>query len=132
VEAGPSYIAAAIAWIIVGVAALSTLASAVIALSLSRIDGRRDEYTLISIGAKPRTQRLIAFWQALVVAGLGCVIGGALALVPALAFANTILFAPPWGALTTSVLRVPVVIAVVALALRRSPRTVSPDRSLVG
>jgi hypothetical protein len=134
VEMGPTRFAAAIDWIIVAVAALSTLASAVIALSLSRIDGRRDEYTLISVGAKPRTQRLIAFWQALVVAGLGSVIGGAFALVPtaALAFANTILFAPPWAALTTSVLGVPVVIAVVALALRRSPRTVSPDRSLVG
>jgi hypothetical protein len=134
VETGPSQAAGGIAWIIVAIAALSTLASAVIALSLSRIDGRRDEYTLVAVGAKPRTQRLIAFWQALLIAVFGSLIGGAFALIPsaALAYAGSILFAPPWPALVTSVLGVPVLIAVVALLMRRAPKSVLPDRTQVG
>jgi hypothetical protein len=134
IEMGPSQVAGGIAWIIVGVAALSTLASAVIALSLSRIDGRRDEYTLVAIGAKPRTQRLIAFWQALLIAAFGSVIGAAFALVPAaaLAYTHTILFVPPWSALVTSVLGVPIVIALVASLVRRAPRSAAPDRTQVG
>lgn len=129
-EIGPSHTANGIAWGIVGVAALSMLASAVIALSLARIDGRRDEATLVSVGARPRTQRLLAFWQALVIAALGSVLGGLFGLVPiaALAGAKAIDFAPPWTALVTIVLGLPLLIALIAAAARRVPRTVIPDR----
>jgi hypothetical protein len=134
VETGPSQFAGGLAWIIVAIAALSTLASAVIALSLSRIDGRRDEQTLVAVGARPRTQRLIAFWQALLIAVFGSVIGGAFALIPsaALAFGGGTLFVPPWPALVTSVLGVPIVIALVAALVRRPPKAVAPDRTQVG
>jgi hypothetical protein len=133
-EQGPAHFAGDAAWIVLGVAGLLTLAASVIALGLARIDARRDELTLGAVGAPPRTLRGIAFWQALVLAGLGSLIGGAFALVPAaaMAVAGMVAFAPPWPQLVASVVVVPLVIAVVTGLTRRARRQSFVDRTAIG
>lgn len=126
-EGGPPQFAGGAAWIFTGIAALITLAASAVALGLARADARRDDEVLDAIGAPPRLQRGVAFWQAIVVAGIGTVLGAAIGLLPNLALtlpslvgvANDIprdaapfwAFAPPWAQLALLVLALPLVIA---------------------
>jgi hypothetical protein len=134
IEQGPAHFAGGMAWIVLAVAGLLTLAASVIALGLARVDGRRDELTLGAVGAPPRSLRGIAFWQALVLAGLGSLIGGVFALVPAYAMsiAGTMAFAPPWLQLAAAVVAVPLGIAAVTALTRRTPRWAIVDRAAIG
>jgi hypothetical protein len=134
VENGPQRFAGTVGWIVLGVAGLITLGASVVALGLARNDARPDELTLGAVGAPPRTLRGIAFWQALVLAGLGSIVGGAFALVPAYAMSlsGQMAFAPPWLQLGATAVGVPLMIAVVTALTRRVRRPAFVDRTAIG
>jgi hypothetical protein len=126
-EAGPPQMAEGFAWAMLGLTALITFASAAVAIGLARADGRRDEEVLDAIGAPPRLRRAVAFWQAIVVAGIGTLLGAAVGVLPVLALALATQlaaaqggwtgggplqdFAPPWLQLGLTVVGVPLAIA---------------------
>lgn len=134
VETGPAQYAGVFAWLILAVAGLITLGASVIALGLARIDGRRDEFIVGAIGAPPATLRGIVFWQSLVLAGLGSVIGAAVALVPAYALSlslTTPAFAPPWIPLAATAIGVPLLIAGMTAITRRTRRPLLLGRNAI-
>jgi hypothetical protein len=126
-EAGPPQYAAGFAWAMLGLTALITFASASVAIGLARADGRRDDEVLDAVGAPPRLRRSVAFWQAVVVAGIGTLLGAAVGVLPVLALALATQlaeglggwtgggplqdFAPPWLQLGLTVVGVPLAIA---------------------
>lgn len=108
-EMGPPNPGAPLVWGLLGLAGLIALASSAIAIGLARFDGRQDDATLSALGAGRVVRRSFAFWQAIIIAGIGSLLGAATGLVPALALGATGLpFVPPW---------IPIGIAVVALPL---------------
>lgn len=128
VETGPPRFAALWSWPLLAVTTLIALVSAAVALALARADARRDDEVLVAVGAPPRLQRAFGFWQAIVITGLGSVIGVALGLVPAAALsvhgvdgsAGYVPFVPPWLLLGLTAIGIPLVIAGGSwLALRR-------------
>jgi hypothetical protein len=124
-EAGPSRGGDGFGWAALGLTALISFAAASVAIGLARADGRRDEEVLDAIGAPPRLRRGVAFWQAIVIAGIGTVLGAAVGLLPVLALhLATVLgppeavatgpmpdFAPPWLQLGLTMVGVPLAIA---------------------
>jgi ABC-type lipoprotein release transport system permease subunit len=120
VETGPQSFAAPWAWALLGLTALIALASAAIAIGLARADGQRDDAVLTSLGAAPRVRREFGFWQAIVIAGVGSVIGVLLGLVPSLALSlpqdsaghSMQAFAPPWLQLALTAVVLPATIAI--------------------
>ncbi len=133
VERGPAQTAGAFSWAIVGLAALIAIGAAAVAIGLARADGRRDQETLAAIGSGSRVARGFGFWQALLLAGTGAVLGAAIGLVPAIALtlpgAST-LFSAPWPAIVGAATVMPLAIACGAwlLATGRTPR---PRRSAI-
>ena len=135
-EAGPPQ-TTAVGWAALGVTALISFAAASVAIGLARADGRRDEEVLDAIGAPPRLRRGVAFWQAIVIAGIGTVLGAAVGLLPVLALhLATVLgpadavangpmpdFAPPWLQLGLTVVGVPLAIALGSWATATRRRT---------
>jgi cell division protein FtsX len=119
VETGPSFFAEQWAWILFGVTSLLALGAATIAISLARADGRRDDEVLDAVGASPRVRRSFGFWQGIIIAGLGAVIGVGLGLVPAFALGfqgsgsgpAMLPFAPPWLQLCMMAFGTPLLIA---------------------
>jgi hypothetical protein len=113
------------AWVALGLTALISFAAASVAIGLARADGRRDEEVLDAIGAPPRLRRGVAFWQAIVIAGIGTLLGAVVGMLPVLALhLATILspvgldangpmpdFAAPWLQLSLTVVGVPLLIA---------------------
>jgi putative ABC transport system permease protein len=67
------------------IAAFVTLGAAAIATGLAVADGEADLQTLAAVGAPPRVRRVLAGSQATVTATLGAVLGSATGLVPAVA-----------------------------------------------
>ena len=134
VETGPTKYAGVFAWLILAVAGLITLGASVIALGLARIDGRRDEFIVGAVGAPPSTMRGIVFWQSLVLAGLGSLIGAAFALVPSYALSLSLptpAFAPPWLPLAATAIGVPLLIAVMTAITRRTRRPLLLGRNAI-
>ena len=78
IEKGPRPFSALVAWILLGVSALIAIGASAVAIGLARFDGRKDDATLDSLGAGPRTRRSFAFWQSLILVGLGAILGSAL------------------------------------------------------
>ncbi|MGN0065804.1 MAG: FtsX-like permease family protein, partial [Nocardioides sp.] len=70
-----------------GVGALLMLAGTLTATFLALGDARPDLATLAAVGAAPRTRRQVGAWYALVLAGIGTVMGVAVGFVPGLAMA---------------------------------------------
>lgn len=120
----PPAFAGPAAWLLVAIAALIMIASSSVAIGLSRSDARRDDEVLDAIGSPPRLRRAIAFWQAIVVAGIGAIAGTAIALVPNLVLslqyasddnADVLLpLAPPWLQLGVTAVGVPLLIAILS------------------
>jgi hypothetical protein len=124
-EAGPTRSGDSFGWAALGLTALISFAAASVAIGLARADGRRDEEVLDAIGAPRRLRRGVAFWQAIVIAGIGGLLGASVGLLPVLALhLATILgppeavatgpmpdFAPPWLQLGLTVVGVPLAIA---------------------
>jgi len=127
IENGPTPWGELIAWGLLALTALMTIAAAAIAIGLARFDGRADDATLASIGAPNSTRRRFAFWQALVICSLGSVLGGALGILPAVAMGlpgGPLPFNPPWMQITLVALALPIVIATGSWLLTgRRPKT---------
>lgn len=113
VERGPQESAAVWMWGLLGLAALIAIASSAVAIGLARFDGRQDDATLSALGARRLVRKSFAFWQAIVIAGVGTLVGAAMGLVPALALSANpaIPFAAPWLQIGITVVALPLVIA---------------------
>lgn len=119
VETGPTLFAAEWSWALLVLTTIIVLGASSIALALARADGRRDGDVLVAVGAAPRVQRAFGFWQGIVIAGVGAVIGVVLGLVPAFALGlrtagmstSYIPFSPPWLQLGLTAVAMPLLIA---------------------
>lgn len=139
VESGPEVFGATWAWALLGLTALIALASATIAIGLARADGQRDDAVLTSLGASPRVRRAFGFWQAIVIAGVGSVIGVLLGLVPPLALSlphdsaghSMQAFAPPWLQLALTAVVLPAIIAIGSWLTARGTRVRFTSRSAI-
>jgi putative ABC transport system permease protein len=100
-------------WAVVGLTSLIAIASAAVAIGLARFDGRQDDSILASLGANRLVRRGFAFWQALVITGVGAVFGAALGVLPALALSANpgIPFDPPWLEIAVTAAVLPLAIA---------------------
>lgn len=113
-ESGPGAEALAL----VAGAALVTLVGVGIAVALSAVEGRADLATLAAVGAPPRRRRALAGAQALLVGGLGTLLGVALGMYfavllwPAIGVPD---FIVPWGNLLLTGLAVPALAVAVAV-----------------
>lgn len=131
VENGPQEFAAGYSWGLVGLTTLIAVAAAAISLALARADARRDADVLVSIGASPQVQRSYGFWQGIVIAGVGAVIGVLLGLVPAFALGlkgpgithGFLPFTPPVLQLALVAVGMPIIVAVGAWLTARSGRS---------
>lgn len=111
-ETGPPNPGAPLVWGLLGLAGLIALASSAIAIGLARFDGRQDDATLSALGAGRVVRRSFAFWQAIIIAGIGSVLGAATGLVPAWALSAVGLpFVPPWLQIGIAIVALPLVIA---------------------
>lgn len=106
--------------------ALGTFSATGLALS----DARRDLATLVAVGASPRTRRLVAASQALVLSMIGAALGIVIGLVPGLAAARNLtgfdgdqtVVDVPWSLLGILLVAVPLVVSgVTALVSRGRP-----------
>ncbi|KGJ78616.1 hypothetical protein GY21_06740 [Cryobacterium roopkundense] len=137
VEEGPELYGAAWSWALLTLTTIIALVTATITIGLARADGHRDNAVLTSLGASPRVRRAFGFWQAVVIVGLGSVIGVLLGLVPSLALSLTrdtsgqslLPFAPPWLQLALIVVALPVVVAIGAALTASGNRTRFSNRS---
>ncbi len=112
-EAGPPEFASPWMWGLVGLAGLIAIASSAVAIGLARFDGRQDDATLSALGARRLVRKNFAFWQGIIIAGVGTVLGTSMGLVAALALAANpeIPFAAPWLQICLTVVALPVLIA---------------------
>lgn len=135
IETGPADVIGPAAWALLAVSGVIAITASTVAVGLSRIDGRRDAAILTAVGATPRLRRAIGFWQVLVLAGLGSLIGSALGVAAAGALSlpgGPLPFAPPVLQLALSTVAVPLTIAVGAWLLPGRLTTLHSDRSAVG
>ena len=98
-------------------AAFITLAGAAISIALSAAEGRADLATLAAVGAAPRRRRALASSQALLIAGVGCLLGVALGTFVAYTVRSTSGapgFVVPWANLALTALAVPALAMAVA------------------
>ena len=133
-ESGPDDIVGIAAWVLVGVSGAIALTASAIAIGLARIDGRRDEAILGAVGATRRLRRAVSFWQAVLLAGIGTVVGAGLGLLAAGALAlpgGPMPFAPPWGQLGVAAIGVPLVIALGAWLFAGRATALPTDRSAI-
>jgi putative ABC transport system permease protein len=102
---------------IAGIAGFVTLVGVAISVALSAAEGRADLATLAAVGAAPRRRRALAASQALVIAGLGVVVGiafGAFVAYTARATTGSPDFVVPWLNLAVTGLVVPLLAVLVA------------------
>jgi putative ABC transport system permease protein len=121
---------------LIGVAAALVLVAALVSTALSQAEGRADLATMAALGGTVGLRRRLVACQALVVAGLGTLLGFAAGLLPGTTFA--LIFTTesyvtesipaegfvviPWLPLAAVVVGVPLLAAAVsALAVRRTP-----------
>ncbi|MFT4260627.1 FtsX-like permease family protein [Microbacterium sp.] len=69
-------------WLILGAAGVLVLGASGVALGLARVERRPDDATLTAVGASPVLRRGIAFWQAIVIVGIGSVTGTVAGVIP--------------------------------------------------
>jgi len=103
--------------------AVITLGAAGIATALAATEGRPDQATLAAVGAAPRARKELACFQAATVAGLGTVMGIVAGFLPGAAIVIVVpemRFFVPWMTLGVTVLAVPLLAMLAALALTRS------------
>ena len=121
--------------LLLSAASVLAVAATATAVGLAAADGRADLATLAAIGASPRTRRWLSASHALVVSGLGTVLGLAGGLIIGVAAINatpdgfvgdfgdatpTIPLSVPWGSLGTLALVVPLVAVALAWLFTRS------------
>ena len=69
-------------WLIIGATGVLVLGAAGVTLGLARYERRPDDATLTAVGAPQRLRRGIAFWQGIVIVGVGAVTGTLAGLIP--------------------------------------------------
>ncbi|GAB3043693.1 hypothetical protein GCM10027052_27320 [Parafrigoribacterium mesophilum] len=113
IERGPAPFAQPWVWGLLGLSGLIAIAASAVAIGFARFDGRQDDATLSSLGAGRQVRRAFAFWQAIVITGVGAVLGAGMGLIPALALsANADMpFAPPWLQIGLTAIALPLFIA---------------------
>jgi putative ABC transport system permease protein len=134
IETGPTDAVGPSAWALLGVSGVIAITASTVAVGLSRIDGRRDAAILGAVGATPRLRRAIGFWQVLVLAGLGSLVGSALGVAAAGALAlpgGPLPFAPPWLQLGLSTVAMPLAIALGAWLFPGRQNALPTDRSAI-
>ena len=97
------------------------------ATGLALSDARRDLATLVAVGASPRTRRLFAGAQALVLSVIGTVMGVVIGFAPGLAAARTLtgysgtgtVIDIPWSLLAILVIGVPLAVAAITTVVSR-------------
>lgn len=111
-------------WLILGAVSVLVVAASAVALGLSRVERRPDDATLAAVGAQPGVRRAVSAWQALVIAGFGCVTGAVAGLVPIVGAALIIdgttgdgfsLAKVPWTFIGLLAVAVPLAITIVSL-----------------
>ncbi|MCX7522354.1 hypothetical protein OSC27_08695 [Microbacterium sp. STN6] len=113
VERGPSSMASGFAWALLALAGVVAIGAAAVAIGLARADGRKDQAALTAVGASPFVRRGFGFWQAIILTGVGSVLGAAVGLVPALALTlpgSQTTFAAPWLQIVATAVLMPLVI----------------------
>ena len=125
--------------ILIGVAAALVLVAALVSTALSQAEGQADLATLAALGGAVGLRRRLVAGQAVLVAGLGTLLGFAAGLLPGVTFAMIFttdsgmtesytsdpagIVVVPWLPLAAVVFGVPLVAAAVsALAVRRTPQ----------
>lgn len=98
------------------IAGVLFVGASAVAIGLSRADGRADDATLAAVGATRSLRRAFAFWQAVVLVGIGTAAGTLAGLVTTYGIAvadqsGNIAFDPPWIALSALAVGMPLVIA---------------------
>ncbi|MBR21539.1 MAG: hypothetical protein CMF57_03710 [Leifsonia sp.] len=134
IETGPTDAVGPSAWALLGVSGVIAITASTVAVGLSRIDGRRDSAILGAVGASSRLRRSIGFWQVLVLAGLGSLVGSALGVAAAGALAlpgGPLPFAPPWLQLGLSTVAMPLAIALGAWLFPGRQNALPTDRSAI-
>ena len=104
-------------------AAFVTLVGVAISVALSAAEGRADLATLAAVGAPPSRRRGLMASQALLVGGLGCVLGvglGTFIAFTARAMTGSPDFVVPWANLAATGIGVPLLAALVAALCTRS------------
>ncbi len=125
-ERGPAPIDPVL-WLISGATMVLVLGAGAVCLGLARFERRSDDATLAAVGAGRGLRRRVNAWQALIVVGLGTVVGAAAGLIPTwgitqmssgyLTFAEA-----PWPWLVVIALGLPAVMAAASwLIPPRSP-----------
>ncbi len=119
--------------VILAAALLLALAAAAIATGLALADGRADHETLSAVGSSPATRRRLAGFTALVITGLGILIGVPIGLLIAkgllnvdsigVSAANPVRFVVPWLNLGAMAAAAPLLTALGAMLLSRSTDT---------
>ena len=129
IETGSYSSSEASPWLIFGVAALLIALTSAVVTALTVADAREDLSTLGAVGAGGWTRRRFSGWSALLVTGIGCILGGALGLVPAFGLVRLVyqtggfdqpFFEIPWGPMITVAVALPILAFVVAAGVTRS------------
>jgi predicted lysophospholipase L1 biosynthesis ABC-type transport system permease subunit len=81
VERGPASIDPVL-WLISGVAMVLVIGAGTVCLGLARYERRAEDATLAAVGAGRGLRRRVEAWQAVIVVGLGTVIGSVAGLIP--------------------------------------------------
>ncbi|HZL81092.1 MAG TPA: hypothetical protein VFC06_04025, partial [Demequina sp.] len=107
--------------------ALLIITATSIALALARSDARRDDFTLASLGAAPRTAKAITAWQGALIVGSATTIGLATAL--AWTWANNHALAQhgyttPWLWLIAGWVALPAITGALSWLLTRAARAI--------
>ncbi|WAB81843.1 hypothetical protein OVN18_02135 [Microcella daejeonensis] len=134
IETGPPDTSTLATWALVAVSAVIALAASSIAIGLARIDGRRDEAILGAMGATRSLRRAVSLWQAILLAGVGSLIGAALGVLTAGALAlpgGPLPFAPPWVPLAIVAVGVPVLIGLGAWLFAGRSTALRTDRTAI-
>ncbi len=108
--------------LVLGVLSVIVISAAAISLGLARIERREDDATLAAVGATARLRRAVSAWQAIIIAGVGCVVGVLLGIVGTWALTQavrgTLLSDLPATWLLAIALGLPLLIALVSLLIR--------------
>ena len=134
IETGPPDTSTLGTWALVAVSAVIALAASSIAIGLARIDGRRDEAILGAMGATRSLRRAVSLWQAILLAGVGSLIGALLGVLTAGALAlpgGPLPFAPPWLPLAIVAVGVPVLIGLGAWMFAGKSTALPTDRTAI-
>lgn len=122
-DSEPSHAESLALSLITAAAAFVTLVGVAISIALSAAEGRADLATLAAVGAPPRRRRALMASQALLVGGLGCLLGvglGSFVAFTARATTGSPEFVVPWANLAATAIGIPLLAALVAALCTRS------------